>query len=235
MNVSPIGAVLIPGTDINYAPAIKAGRWVFLTGIEATDYTSGLHPLVAGNEEMPCHGLPRHRREGDYICTRFRELLAQAGTSFSNTVRLDQYYPTWKAVDPYHLARRAAFGDYIPPSTSVLVEEIVTRGAAISASLLAVIPGGGCEPKRVPTPQVTSLSFSGFVPAVTSGDLVFIAGQVARGVDTNPDPRAHVASHSLWGGYEIRRQTEYLIRRNSFRRWLLRVLRRPTPSRRRCT
>lgn len=33
---------------------------------------------------------------------------------------------------------------------------------------------------------------SGFVPAVTSGDFVFIAGQMARGADGNPDPRAHV-------------------------------------------
>ena len=210
--VVPINPLRIPGTDIHYAPGIKAGNWVFLTGIEAVDYGVGLHPAVAGNPEFPYHGLPRHRREGDFICARFRELLAQAGTSFSNTVRLDQYYPTWKAVDPYHLARRAAFGDYIPPSTSVVMEGLLTRGADISASLLAVVPGDDRQPKRVPTPTVTAPAWSGFVPAVTSGDFVFIAGQMARGADGNPDPRAHVPSHSRWGGYEIRRQTEYLIR-----------------------
>jgi enamine deaminase RidA (YjgF/YER057c/UK114 family) len=209
--VTPISPVRIPNTDIHYAPGIKAGNWVFLTGIEATDYACGLHPSVAGNPDLPYHGLPRHRREGDFICSRFKELLAQAGTSFANTVRLDQYYPTWKAVDPYHLARKAAFGNYIPPSTSVLMEELLTRGGDITASLLAVVPGDGRDTQRVPTPQVTAPQWSGFVPAVTSGDFVFIAGQMARGVDGNPDPRAHVASHSRWGGYEIRRQTEYLI------------------------
>ncbi len=210
--VVPINPLRIPGTDIHYAPGIKAGNWVFLTGIEAVDYGVGLHPVVAGNPEFPYHGLPRHRREGDFVCARFRELLAQAGTSFSNTVRLDQYYPTWKAVDSYHLARRAAFGDYIPPSTSVVMEGLLTRGADISASLLAVVPGDDRQPKRVPTPTVTAPAWSGFVPAVTTGDFVFIAGQMARGADGNPDPRAHVPSHSRWGGYEIRRQTEYLIR-----------------------
>jgi len=64
----------------------------------------------------------------------------------------------------------------------------------------------------VPTPQVTAPTWSGFVPAVSAGDFVFVAGQMARGADGNPDPRAHVAGHSRWGGYEIRRQTEYLIR-----------------------
>jgi enamine deaminase RidA (YjgF/YER057c/UK114 family) len=92
------------------------------------------------------------------------------------------------------------------------MEELLTGGADITASVLAVLPGGGREPKRVPTPQVTAPVWSGFVPAVTSGDFVFIAGQMARAASGEPDPRAHVPPHSLWGGYEIRRQTEYLIR-----------------------
>ncbi len=210
--VTPIGPVRIPGSDIHYAAGMKAGNWVLLTGIEAVDYRSGLHAGVQGNPELPNHGLPRHRREGDFICARLGQLLAEAGTSFANTVRLDQYYPTWKAVDPYHLSRRAAFGDYIPPSTSVIMEELLTAGADITTSVLAVVPGAGREPRRVATPQVTAPVWSGFVPAVTSGDFVFIAGQMARGTNGDPDPRAHVPPHSLWGGYEIRRQTEYLIR-----------------------
>lgn len=206
-----IGAVRIPSTDIHYAPAMKAGSWVFLTGIEAVDYGIGLDLSVRGDPELPYHGLPKHRREGDFICARFKALLAEAGTSFANTVRLDQYYPTWKAVDPYHLARRAAFGDYIPPSTSVIMEELLVGGADITASLLAVMPGGGREPKRVAAAQVTAPTWSGFAPAVTSGDFIFVAGQMARGADGNADTRAHVPPHSLWGGYEIRRQTEYII------------------------
>src|SRR5207249_11143616 len=39
-------------------------------------------------------------------------------SDLTHGVRLDQFYPTPAAVDPYHLARRAAFGDYIPPSRS---------------------------------------------------------------------------------------------------------------------
>jgi enamine deaminase RidA (YjgF/YER057c/UK114 family) len=110
------------------------------------------------------------------------------------------------------LSRRAAFGDYIPPSTSVIMEELLTAGAAITTSVLAVLHGNGREPKRVSTPNVTSPVWSGFVPAVVSGDFVYVAGQMARGANGEADPRAHVPPHSLWGGYEIRRQTEYLIR-----------------------
>src|SRR5215831_14454076 len=96
-SVTPIGAVRIPGSDIHYAPGMKAGTWVFLTGVEAVDYRTGLHPSVAGNPALPYHGLPKHRREGDFICSRLREFLEAGGTSFANTVRLDQYYPARKA------------------------------------------------------------------------------------------------------------------------------------------
>ena len=210
--IAMIDPIRIPGTDIHLAPAVKAGPWVFLNGIEAVDYALGLHPRVAGTKELPYHGLPKTRREGDFICARFKELLEKGGTSFANTVRLDQYYPNFYAVDPYHLARHAAFGSYIPPSTSVVMQALLPRAAEITASLLAAVPGAGLDPKRVPTPTVTAPIWSGFVPAVTAGDYVFVAGQMARGADGTPDPRAHVPSHSRWGGYEIRRQTEYLIR-----------------------
>lgn len=208
--VEPIAPVRIAGTDVSYAQGVKAGNWVFLTGHEATDFETGLAPEVVGAPGFPLYGLPKHRREGELIMARFESLLRQAGTDLAHAVRLDQYYPTWKAVDPYHLARKARFGDYIAPSTSVLMSELLTAGAEINASLLAVQPGGGRDPKRVDPPGVDAPVWSGFAPAVQAGDYVFVAGQMARS-EGGLDPRAHVPSHSRWGGYEIRRQTEFLV------------------------
>ena len=81
----------------------------------------------------------------------------------------------------------------------------------ISTSLLAVLPGGGREPVRVEPPNVTAPAWSGFASAIRSGDFVFVAGIMARGADSASDPRAHVPANSRWGGYEIRRQAEYII------------------------
>lgn len=209
--VQPLSPVRIAGTDVHYAPAVKAGNWVFLTGHEATDYESGLAPAVVGKPRLPLHGLPKHRREGNFILQRFQALLREAGTDLAHGVRLDQYYPTWKAVDPYHLARRQYFGDYIPPSTSVLMSELLVTGADISSSLLAVLPGGGRDPRRVYPTAVDAPTTSGFVPAVTSGDYVFVAGQMANNGDGPIELKARVAPHALWGGYEIRRQAEFVI------------------------
>src|SRR5215831_356258 len=104
------------GTPISYAYAVKAGPWIFLNGHEAFDFAGGIPEAVAGPTGFPLFGRSRNRRESDFILQRMRRILRELGSDLTNGVRLDQYYPTPKAVDPYHLARHAEFGDYIPPA-----------------------------------------------------------------------------------------------------------------------
>ena len=138
-----------------------------------------------------------------------RRILQEFGSDLSNGVRLDQFYPTPAAVDPYHLARHAEFGDYIPPSTSVVMERCFAVETNISTSLIAVMPE--YEIHKIYPPGVGSAPSSGFVPAVVCDDFVFVAGQMAHNPGQGLDPRAHVPDHSAWAGSEIRKQTEFLI------------------------
>jgi hypothetical protein len=48
---------------VEHSACVRAGAWVFLNGIEATDYRSGLDAHVKGHRELPLHGLPKHRRK----------------------------------------------------------------------------------------------------------------------------------------------------------------------------
>jgi len=199
------------GCAVPYAYAVKAGPWIFLTGHEAFDFTTGVTNAVAGPPGFPQFGRPRWRREGDFILERMHRVLREFGSDLGHGVRLDQFYPTPAAVDPYHLARRAAFGDYIPPSTSVIMESCFGAESGISSSLIAVMPSPESEIRKVYPTGVTASASSGFVPAVVCNDLVFVAGQMASGREHGLDPRAHVPDHSLWAGTEIRKQTEFII------------------------
>src|SRR5215470_9545317 len=158
------------GTPVSYAYAVKAGPWIFLTGHEAFDFENGIPEGVAGPSGFPLFGRPRSRREGDFILQRMRRILREFGSDLANSVRLDQYYPTPDAVDPYHLARHAEFGDYIPPSTSVVMEGCFAADTHISASLIATIPGR--EIRKIHPPGVGSAPSSGFVPAVVCDEFV---------------------------------------------------------------
>jgi enamine deaminase RidA (YjgF/YER057c/UK114 family) len=187
----------------------RPARGVFLNGHEAFDFERGIPEEVAGPSGFPRFGRPRCRREGDFILRRMRRILRDFGSDLGNSVRLDQYYPTPDAVDPYHLARHAEFGDYIPPSTSVVMEGCFAADTHISASLIATIPGR--EIRKIHPPGVGSAPSSGFVPAVVCDEFVFVAGQMAHNAGLGLDPRAQVPEHLAWGGSEIRKQTEFVI------------------------
>jgi enamine deaminase RidA (YjgF/YER057c/UK114 family) len=129
-------------------------------------------------------------------------------------IRVDQYYPVFEAVRAYQLARHGEFGDYIPPSTSVLMERLFKASSHLQMSLIAVVPGADHEirklyPKEVPVPVG-----SFFVPAITCNDFVFVAGQMAT--DENAlDPSVRLPKEVRnWGGPNaVRRQTEFIIKK----------------------
>jgi hypothetical protein len=123
-----------------YAYAVKADPWIFLTGHEAFDFESGIPEEVAGPSGFPLRAAAQPMR-GRFYPQRMRRILREFGSELGNAVRLDQYYPSPAAVDPYHLARHAEFGDYIPPSTSVVMERCFAAETNISTSLIAVMPG----------------------------------------------------------------------------------------------
>ena len=204
----------LAGTALHYAYAVKAGQWLFLTGHEAFDFAGGAAPEVEGPAGVPSFGAPRLKREAQFILKRMRETLAQFGSDFRHSVRVDQYYPVFEAVRAYQLARHGEFGDYIPPSTSVLMKRLFKADSHISMSMIAVVPGkdyeiGKLYPKEVPVPVG-----SFFVPAITCNDFVFVAGQMAT--DENAlDPSVRLPKELRnWGGPNaVRRQTEFVIKK----------------------
>ncbi|HZO01697.1 MAG TPA: Rid family hydrolase [Burkholderiales bacterium] len=204
----------LAGSAVPYAYAVKAGPWLFLTGHEAFDFATGLAPEVEGPAGFPSFGAPRLKREAEYILKRMRKTLAEFGSDFKSSVRVDQYYPVFEAVRAYQLARHGEFGDYIPPSTSVLMKRLFKANSHISMSMIAVVPGkdyeiGKLYPKEVPVPVG-----SFFVPAITCNDFVFVAGQMAS--DENAlDPSVRLPKEVRnWGGPNaIRRQTEFVIKK----------------------
>lgn len=202
----------LAGTGVAYAYAVKAGPWLFLTGHEAFDFQTGPAPEVEGPSGFPSFGAPRLRREAEYILRRMRRVLKEFGSDFAHSVRVDQYYPIPEAVRAYQLARHAEFGDYIPPSTSVVMERCLGANSHISTSMIAVMPDKDYAiqkiyPKEVPVPVG-----SHFAPAITCNDFVFIAGQMAT--DENAvDPSLLMPAGRNWGGPSaLRKQTEFVIK-----------------------
>ena len=203
----------LAGSSIAYAYAVKAGSWLFLTGHEAFDFEQGLTPEIEGPAGFPSFGKPPMHREADYIVHRIRRILESFGAGLANSVRVDQYYPTPEAVFAYQQTRHAEFGNYIPPSTSVLMERCLSTTSNISTSLIAAVPDAESTIERIYPKEVPLPLGSGFVPAVVCKEFVFVAGQMAAG-EAAIDPSVMIPPRRNWGGASpIRRQAEFVIRK----------------------
>src|SRR5215470_13672306 len=211
-DVKHIAPVLFGGTDILFSQGVRAGSWLFFTGHEATDFKHGIAPAVAGKPGLPLGGVARYRREGDFLYERLAKLIEAEGGNLRHIVRVDQYYPKAECVNPYQRARKALLGDYVPPSTSVLMEELLVKDANVDLSMLAVLPGDGREPKPARAEGVPVPQHSGFIPSLVCGDYVFVAGQMPNNeAMTGLAPKAYRPPNAVWNGTDIRLQTEFLI------------------------
>ena len=218
LEVKSVASLL--GTPVSYAYAVKAGPWLFLTGHEAWDWRTGaIDETVAGPPSYPLFGTShRSRREADFIFNRMRGVLQEFGSDFAHAIRLDQYYPNPRAVAAYHLARHDAFADYIPPSTSVVMDRVFGDQSTISTSLIAVVPEAGYEIRKIHPPGVASAPTSGFVPAVVCNEFVFVAGQMAHNPGTGLDPRADLVQTGVQGGLGVVREAGEVARGHHRRR-----------------
>lgn len=132
----------------------RAGPWIFGTGFRAASASA--------------------------LFEQMREALGEAGSSMSRVARLDQYYPDARCVPAYHQARKLAFGEgQIAPSTSIIVSALQSPDAQMDVQVIAATTASGyvVEPVRA---GLNRPDASGYTPCLRVGDMIFVAGQLAR-------------------------------------------------------
>ena len=213
--VEPLLPVELGSGRIKFAQGIKAGRWVFATGLMAQDFVNGIAPDVL-SERLPHGGLPKREKEAARIFANLDAVLHAAGTDRNNLVRTDQYYTTVKAVPPYQQVRREFLAGRIPPSTSIAQQRLLLPGADMNIQAMGVIPAAGFEVTHLKHAELAGRPTSGYSPALTVGDFIFIPGITSLAVGDEPR-RNGVAAAALmtegaqWAGQPIKLETEFII------------------------
>jgi enamine deaminase RidA (YjgF/YER057c/UK114 family) len=213
--VEPLLPVELGAGKIRFAQGIKAGRWAFATGVMAQDFRTGIASDVL-SERAPHAGLPKREKEALRIFENLDAVLRAAGTDHSNLVRTDQYYTTVKAVPAYQQVRREFLRGRIPPSTSIAMQGLLLPGADMTVQAMAAIPQAGFEVTHLKHEQLAGRPTSGYSPALTVGDFIFIPGVTSTAAGNEPK-RNGVAAAALmtegmqWAGQPIKLETEFLI------------------------
>ena len=213
--VEPLLPVELGRGKVKFAQGVKAGRWVFATGLMAQDFVNGIAPDVLA-ERAPHAGLPKREKEAQRIFENLDAVLRAAGTDATHLVRTDQYYTTVTAVPPYQQVRREFLGGRIPPSTSIAQQRLLLPGADMNIQAMAAIPQKGFEVAHHKHAQLQGRPTSGYSAALTVGDFIFIPGITSLAVGDEPR-RNGVAAAALmqegaqWGGQPIKLETNFII------------------------
>ena len=214
-SVEPLLPVELGSGKVRFAQGVKAGRWVFATGLMAQDFVNGI-ALDVTAERMPHGGLPKREKEAQRIFENLDAVLGAAGTDRSNLVRTDQYYTTVKAVPPYQHVRHEFLKGRIPPSTSIAQQRFVLPAADMNIQAMAVVPESGFEVTHLKNEQLAGRPTSGYSPALTVGDYIFLPGITSLAIGDEAR-RNGVAAAALmtegaqWGGQPIKLETEFII------------------------
>ncbi len=209
----PVLPVIQPG-GVRYAPAMRAGPWLFATGHKGTpDFKGAMAPEVV-DTKAPLHGLPKNKKEALRIFSNFKTILEKGGSDPSLVVRVDQYYRHGQVVPAYHEVRRPFFGGQVPVSTSNLHQDFLAKGQDMEIQLLAVTKESGLKPVQHRPKDLPVHVSSSYSPVLVCGDLVFVAGQTAEAFDhkNGPlEPEARLWPGHLWKGTPIKLETEFVI------------------------
>jgi enamine deaminase RidA (YjgF/YER057c/UK114 family) len=211
----PLLPVELGAGKIRFAQGVKAGRWVFATGLMAQDFVNGIAGDVLA-PRAPHAGLPKREKEAQRIFENLEAVLSAAGTDRSNLVRTDQYYTTVKAVPPYQQVRREFLRGRIPPSTSITQKRLLLPDADMTVQAVAAIPDKDFAVEHHKHEHLKGRPTSGYSPALTVGDFIFIPGITSMAIGEEPRRNgvataALMAEGAQWGGQPIKLETEFII------------------------
>ncbi|WP_427184714.1 Rid family hydrolase [Bordetella bronchialis] len=210
MTFQRYGARRYGNGDIVHVPFVRAGNWVFGTGLRAVR-PDGLGDPDVLRPDRPLGAPPRAQREAQAIFDTMRLHLEEAGSGMDRVARLDQYYPDAGCVDPYHVARKRALAGQVAPSTSVIVDRLLNLDVSMDVQVMAATADSGYRAQQAGTGKLNVPRTSGYAPCLRMGDMIFVAGQLARDAGGNLAAEARVPDGQMWNGTRIKLETDYLV------------------------
>jgi enamine deaminase RidA (YjgF/YER057c/UK114 family) len=102
-----------PQPTIHQSQAIRAGEFVFLSGLLPTDFRSALAPGASVDPNFPNH-TSAIRQQADYVFDTAAAILDAAGSSLDNLVRWQAFLPQASDMAAFQSTARARLGPAAP-------------------------------------------------------------------------------------------------------------------------
>ena len=197
-------------------PAVQAGDWVFIGGLMAVDWKSGIISEHKTDQDFPNNDYPMSMQtEGIYqILTK---LLNKAGTDVSNMVRIDQFTPYHDQFRHYLPIRDKYLLEGRPASTALAINNLMNQDAQIQLDGIAIIPSKDIKKEAINAPGAPTPR-AGYSLAIRYGDWIWCSGSSPTDFKSRasyPGGKGHAQPDDIqvdpnfWYGSEIEKQSSY--------------------------
>ncbi len=210
MTFQRIGTRQYGNGEVVHTPLIRAGDWIFGTGLRANLPSGEIDPDVE-RLHRPFSSPPKAQREAQHIFDLLVTELSEHNSAITRVARLDQYFTHHLHVDPYHVVRKKSLQGQVAPSTSILIKGLLNTDACMDVQMIASTLQSTHAFDPVAPSKLNVPTTSGYAPCLRVGDLIFVAGQLARDASGQIAASAQVPEGQLWNGTRIKLETEYLI------------------------
>ncbi len=157
------------------AQAVKAGPWVFVSNLMATDYVEGVAPEAQVNPNN-WYGSPV-KAQARFIFKQLEAILDASGSSLDHVVKVRVDLLDLNDFTDFENVWQEVFGDNPPARTIVKPNGIGSEGCKLQVSVIAVTKDGPASIEVVTAggiaPQLTHEPH-----AVKAGGLLFLSGQM---------------------------------------------------------
>jgi enamine deaminase RidA (YjgF/YER057c/UK114 family) len=191
----------------NYNECFKVGPWVFAAGQIASDYKTGVAPEARRNPAFPYYGSDI-KLQTHYVLGNLKKTFEAAGSSLDHVVKAQVFMTDLANFNAFDEVWREYFK--VPPArTTIGTTGLLVPGTLVEIDLIGYVPGQGIERKAIKSAAPQPLA--NYTEAVTVGNLIFAAGQLAIDFKTGIPAAARKDPAFPYYASDIKRQTRYIL------------------------
>lgn len=200
---------LVPGSPASPAVAVKAGPFVFVSGIATSGFNSGAVQEMQVPVGLPYFG-SAIKRQTAWVMDTMGRLLEAANSSLDQVVRARVVLPDLGDFFQFDEVWRSYFTNGMPART-VMNAQLVNPGCRVEVEVIAINSAFGLRKEVIrtdsaPIPTVAESQ------AVRAGEFLFVSGLMATDFETGLAPDARIDPTFPREGSPVQKQVEYVLR-----------------------
>ena len=191
-----------------YTEATRVGDFVFAAGQLASDFKTGVPKEARKDPNFPFYGSDI-KLQTRFVMEHLKNTFAAAGTTLDHVVKAQVFLTDLDHFAAFDEVWREYF-KVPPPRTTVGVTGLLIKDSLIEIDLIAYVPGGATK-HEVISNTGNPRPLANYSEAVTVGDYVFAAGQLATDFATGIPKEARKDPNFPFYGSDIKLQTKYIM------------------------